>query len=463
MISISPPCPACNGGSAHDSRLAQNPDGTGAVANNGDPVGFISDLSGNGHNAVMGNSILSGGDSLRPTLTTDPVGLPSGIFYSGLTTSSIGGLNLNGSSSMTLALVLQGDNSDLSGRYLFGGSGVVIAASNTAVPFASAGFGDGSHFVFPSKNLFGGQDIDVFMVRVQSNSAGGRSDFWENGVSMGSTLWNTAGAPIRQTTPWLLGNANFASAAGAVSPSGGGSKLSFLEGLATNTALSDTQISQLYSTLSVKWPGVQQRALSPNLYWGAQPWNTANPAPTFNAGHIEGIASGDGYRYKFDTALIEKYDTNWNLITANESINAGTPLPKVHSGDGDYLAGKVFAPLEADFGGGAQGIAVYDATKPGLPLITYKDISAQHHEFSALTVVPNAGPHGVMFATAYFANVGGRQLWMYNYADGNVLAPDFGSYLGSLTLPSSVTNVQGVAWQRRTSISAPFPCNACCT
>src|SRR5690242_9533701 len=74
--------------SAQDSQLAQNPDGTGVVANNGDPVGFISDLSGNGHNIVMGNSILSGGDSLRPALATDAVGLQSGIFYSSTTTSS---------------------------------------------------------------------------------------------------------------------------------------------------------------------------------------------------------------------------------------------------------------------------------------------------------------------------------------------------------------------------------------
>ncbi len=43
--------------SAQNSQLALNPDGSGAVAN-GDPVGFISDLSGNGYNAVMGNAVI---------------------------------------------------------------------------------------------------------------------------------------------------------------------------------------------------------------------------------------------------------------------------------------------------------------------------------------------------------------------------------------------------------------------
>src|SRR5437868_4732216 len=58
--------------SAQNSTLFANPDQTGSVGN-GDPVGFISDLSGQGHDAVMGNSVVPGGNSMRPQLVTGAV------------------------------------------------------------------------------------------------------------------------------------------------------------------------------------------------------------------------------------------------------------------------------------------------------------------------------------------------------------------------------------------------------
>src|SRR2546421_13090150 len=58
--------------SAQDSTLLANPDQTSAVTS-GDPVGFISDLSGQGHDAVMGDSIVPGGNGFRPQLVTNAV------------------------------------------------------------------------------------------------------------------------------------------------------------------------------------------------------------------------------------------------------------------------------------------------------------------------------------------------------------------------------------------------------
>ena len=68
--------------SAATSQLGQNPDGSGSVAN-GSPVGFISDLSGNSRNAIMGNSIVPNGDSFCPVLQTSLVGGEPGILFDG--------------------------------------------------------------------------------------------------------------------------------------------------------------------------------------------------------------------------------------------------------------------------------------------------------------------------------------------------------------------------------------------
>ena len=39
------------------------------------------------------------------------------------------------------------------------------------------------------------------------------------------------------------------------------------------------------------------------------------------------------------------------LVTSNKAMSSGLPISSLHCGDGDYMAGKLFAPLEADFGG----------------------------------------------------------------------------------------------------------------
>ena len=159
------------------------------------------------------------------------------------------------------------------------------------------------------------------------------------------------------------------------------------------------------------------------------------------------MAVGDNRRFIFHTAMIEEYDSNWQLITNNQAISAGIVAPgtSFHCGDGSYAAGKIFAPLEQDFNGDGGTIGVYDATKPGLPLITAKNIATPQHEFSGLVVVPTQGTNGIIYVSSFEAYAGGDKLWMYDYAGGNVLAPNFGNFLGTLQIPASVTSIQGVA------------------
>src|SRR6516165_2575313 len=122
--------------SAADSQLAQNPDGTGTVGN-GDPVGFISDLSGNAHNAVMGNAIVSGGDSYRPLLQTNLVGGKPGILFNGSTTySSLQSSIFDGASALTVAFAVEADNSDIYHQYFFGSNTAPVGFPGYGHPYA---------------------------------------------------------------------------------------------------------------------------------------------------------------------------------------------------------------------------------------------------------------------------------------------------------------------------------------
>ena len=64
-----------------------------------------------------------------------------------------------------------------------------------------------------------------------------------------------------------------------------------------------------------------------------------------------------------------------------------------------------------------------------------------------MTIAPTAGASGVMFGTSFYAQFGGSQLTMYDYANGNVTSPTFGNFLGTLPIPATITNIQGVAWK----------------
>ncbi len=290
----------------------------------------------------------------------------------------------------------------------------------------------------------------VIIARFQPS---GESDLWENGVLLGSSpsVSSSGRSPtIRSPAIKLLGNINFASSSNGISvASSEANKNYFLEGMATSSALSDGQILGLNNYLSQKWPGVENVASSPNLYWDKSQNPQRAAATTVNAGHIQGVGAGDGHRFIFHTAMIEEYDSNWRLITNNQSISTGvySGANGFHCGDGDYAAGKIFAPLELDLAGAGKGIGVYDASSPGLPLIAFKPLSTTSHEFSSVVVVPTAGANGVMFGASFEAGIGADKLWLYDYAGGNVTSSSFGNFLGALQIPSSIVGIQGVAWK----------------
>jgi autotransporter-associated beta strand protein len=440
---------------AVDSLLAQNPDGTGTVGS-GDPVGFISDLSGNGHNAVMGNAFIANGDSFRPLFETNLLSGSPGILFDGMNEfSSLQSSLFNGASSLTVAFAIGAANSSPSSQYIFGSNTATVGFLNSGGPYAGVQLNNGQSIgLFPTMGfgMNSAQGSDIMMTMIARFQPDGESDFWENGVLVGSTLANFANAFIQSPTVKLLGNSNYATATSASSvtaSSSTGVKFYFLEGLAATSALSNAQVSQLNNYFLQKWPGVEEVSYSPNLYWDKSQNSQRAVATTINAGHIQGVAVGDNERFVFHSGMIEEYDNNWRLITNNQAISMGivSPGTPFHCGDGDYAQGKIFAPLEQDLNGAGATIGVYDATKPGLPLIASKNISTPQHEMSALAVVPTAGANGIVYVSSFEANSGGGQLWMYDYAGGNVTSPAFGNFIGTLQIPASVQEIQGVEWK----------------
>ncbi|HEY2147115.1 MAG TPA: hypothetical protein VGH32_04210, partial [Pirellulales bacterium] len=329
--------------SADQSQLAQNPDGTGTVGN-GDPVGFISDLSRNGNNAVMGNIVVSGGDSYRPLLQTNLVGGNPGILFNGSTAfSSLQSPLFHGASSLTMAFAIEADNYTASNQYIFGSNSAPLGFVGYGNPYAAVQLNNGQSISLTASqgmsfNSAVGSDTTFIMIaRFQPN---GESDLWENGRLVSSTISNAGPTAVPQTIQSpnvkILGNINYGPAGGGTTaPQSTATKFFFLEGLASTSALSNDQVSQLYNYLSQQWPGVQDTSTSPNLYWD-QSQNSQRAAPTtVNAGHIQGVAIGDNRRVVFHTAMIEQYDRNWNLLNSNQSIGAGIVAPgsSIHSGD----------------------------------------------------------------------------------------------------------------------------------
>ena len=353
---------------SQDSTLAANPNGTGSVAD-GSPVGFLSDLSGNGNNGVMGNSLFFGGDYARPTLAANLIDGHPGLEFNGFNFLSLQHSLFNGATAGTFILDMEGANYfPTNNSSLFGSTSLSLALDQFGPPIASARVNGGPTInLLPAGNYGpvwgvtsaeGPESNIVFSARFQP---GGESDIWENNVLVASTTTGSIGQTLNSPAVSLLGTQNFATAAAAISvPPTTPSQFNFLEGMATRCALSNSQLTQAYNYLTRRYSGTQNVAISPNLYWNAaQNSDRILPVP-INAGHIEARGAGDGNIYIFHTSMIEKYDTNWNLITSNQAIatNIDPGATSFHSGGGTYLAGKIFAPLEAGLGPDGQWIGV---------------------------------------------------------------------------------------------------------
>ena len=77
----------------------------------------------------------------------------------------------------------------------------------------------------------------------------------------------------------------------------------------------------------------------------------------------QGVACDGTYYYISGSALLEKYDKDWNLISSNDDPFADFETPVNHLGDIDVYNGEIYAGAENFTDGEADSlqIAVYDA------------------------------------------------------------------------------------------------------
>lgn len=153
-----------------------------------------------------------------------------------------------------------------------------------------------------------------------------------------------------------------------------------------------------------------------------------------NTGCHQGVTFDGTYYYVFHTDAIKKYDANFNLVAQNTSALTGISGVN-HLGDGDVHNGILYVVVETyvdiNTWSGMQ-IARFNASD--LSLIGTWDISAQNHETSSIVYCED---DGVLYVTSF--NDGSK---FFKYSPAN------GSYLGALTLSSTIAQLQGITYWR---------------
>ncbi|MDB6056721.1 MAG: hypothetical protein JWO95_565 [Verrucomicrobiales bacterium] len=151
----------------------------------------------------------------------------------------------------------------------------------------------------------------------------------------------------------------------------------------------------------------------------------------------EGIAWDGTNHYLIFRRSIVKVDKTWtNVVASNETpLNGLTGFD--HLGAGEYYNGKVYVAVEAYHGCGHvtnQSIFIFDANTLDRKSVT--SVSNFTSEVSAITIITNMGPHGVVFVSNFCDESN-----LYKFDLSNL------SFLGTLPLDQPIPNLQGVAYR----------------
>lgn len=154
-----------------------------------------------------------------------------------------------------------------------------------------------------------------------------------------------------------------------------------------------------------------------------------------NLGVHQGVEFDGTYYYLFGTNVIKKYDSSLTLVTTNSNPVGDVGNSTNHVGDGCVAHGMIYVPVEnytneTTFSN--QRIARFRASD--LSFINSVSVSAQGHEVASVCYNDSDG-------YLYVASYGdGSKLWKYN--------ADTLAYVGSLTLSSTITHIQGITYWR---------------
>ena len=149
--------------------------------------------------------------------------------------------------------------------------------------------------------------------------------------------------------------------------------------------------------------------------------------PDFSTAITQGYTFDGTNHYFMGTNTLTKKDASFNVI-----VNNANPLSGItgvdHLGDGVYLGGFLYCPVETYPAVTGMKIAKYDATT--LALVTTYDISAQGHECSSITTDGT-----ILYISSYDD---GTKIWKYSLT---------GVFISATTMATPFTNnVQGISY-----------------
>lgn len=155
--------------------------------------------------------------------------------------------------------------------------------------------------------------------------------------------------------------------------------------------------------------------------------NSSFVSPNFATDLQQGYAFDGTNHYLIGTSKISKRDGSWGVLVENNSALTGISGVN-HLGDGVYLGGSLYIPVESYPAVTGMKIAKYDSTT--LSLITTYDISAQGHECSSITTDGT-----ILYISSYDD---GTKIWKYSLT---------GTFLGVINISNPFTNnIQGISY-----------------
>lgn len=157
-----------------------------------------------------------------------------------------------------------------------------------------------------------------------------------------------------------------------------------------------------------------------------------------NVGFSQGWAFDGTNGYDFQTGNISKFNSNWQQFAGNNFPFSGLQNYS-HLGAGTYYKGRLYVAMEGWHGCGSvtnQSIGIFDAGD--LHRISVTVVSNYQNEISAVTVNPDLGTNGIVFAASF---CDGTHLFEYALPDLN--------HVRTLTLSKNIPLIQGIGYHNK--------------
>ena len=151
----------------------------------------------------------------------------------------------------------------------------------------------------------------------------------------------------------------------------------------------------------------------------------------------QGVCTEDGYYWVSGSGTLEKYDSDWNLLSMNTDPFEGYALEVNHIGDIDVYNNELYLGVEYFMDGEGKNIqvAVYDGDTLKLKRVFPFRSDTGQLECSGIAVDPDSR---TVYMTSWIDDVSSEYLYMYDL--------DNGDYKGKMKMDPVPKWLQGIAY-----------------